>query len=145
MLLILTNSEDATASFVTPRLEKAGLPFLRFDTDYLIPRISLSYSAGAPALKVDGRWIGPEEISNIWYRRPEVLKDTQFDGSPEGKYARSEWTEFVECFFAHVPLEKWMNHPASNAGASRKLEQLSTARSLGFWFPIRWLHKSHQR
>jgi hypothetical protein len=135
MLLILTNSEDATASFLVPLLEEACIPFLRLDTDALIPRISFSYRAGKPELRVDGRWIEADEITNIWYRRPEILKDAQFDASSEGKYARSEWTEFVECFFAHVPRDKWMNHPASNAGASRKLEQLSTAASLGFLLP----------
>jgi glutathione synthase/RimK-type ligase-like ATP-grasp enzyme len=135
MLLVLTNSQDVTAAFLTTSLEKAGIPFLRLDTDQLVPRVSFSYRVGSPALKVDGRWLGPDEVTNIWYRRPEALKSPQFDATPEGKYALAEWTEFTECFFSHVPRAKWMNHPAANAGASRKLEQLTTAKSLGFSVP----------
>ena len=135
MLFILTNSGDVTASFLIPELEKARIPFLRLDTDRLISRTSLSYRTGTPALKVDDQWFGADEITNIWYRRPEALKTPQFDDSPEGKYALSEWTEFIECFFAHVPRARWMNHPAFNAGASRKLEQLTAARGLGFLVP----------
>jgi hypothetical protein len=135
MLLVLTNSQDVTASFLCARLKEADIPFLRLDTDQLVPQISFSYRVGSPALKVDGEWIGPDEITNIWYRRPEVLKSPQFDGTPEGKYALAEWTEFTECFFAHIPRGRWMNHPAANARASRKLEQITTAKSLGFSVP----------
>ncbi len=135
MLLILTNSEDVTASFLVPILEKAGVVFLRLDTDKLLPRVSFSYRVGRPVLQINGRSIEPKEITSIWYRRPEALKSAQFDGSPEGKYALTEWTEFTECFFAHISRDKWMNHPAANAGASRKLEQLTTAISFGFSVP----------
>lgn len=135
MLFILTNSDDATASFLVPALEKASIPFLRLDTDCLLPRIALSYRPAKPQIRIDGRWYGPDDVGHIWYRRPEQLKDTRFDNSPEGNYTRSEWTEFIECFFAHVPKGKWMNFPACNAAASRKLEQLTTATTLGFRIP----------
>jgi glutathione synthase/RimK-type ligase-like ATP-grasp enzyme len=135
MLFILTNSQDATASFLTSALEKAGISFLRLDTDSLLPRIALSYQPGKPAIRVDGCWHTPDEVSHIWYRRPEQLKDARFDSSPESNYTRSEWTELIECFFAHVHAERWVNHPAHNAVASRKLEQLTTAVKLGLRIP----------
>lgn len=135
MLFILTNSQDATASFLTPALAKAGIPFQRLDTDLLLPRIELSYRVGQPTIKIDAHWYQPADIGHIWYRRPEELRDSRFDNSPESKYARSEWTEFLECFFAHVPAVKWINHPSSNAAASRKLEQLTTATRLGLKVP----------
>lgn len=135
MLFILTNSQDATASFLISVLEKSGIPLLRLDTDSLLRRVSFSYRLGKPTIRIDGRWYGTTDVSHVWYRRPEQLKDDRFDSSPEGKYARSEWTEFIECFFAHVPEEKWMNHPTRNASASRKLEQLTTAASLGLSVP----------
>jgi len=135
MLFILTNSQDATATFLTPVLTKAGLPFLRLDTDLLLPRIELSYRIGQAALKVDGYWYHAADVDHIWYRRPEELKEARSDGSPESQYARSEWAEFLECFFAHVPVEKWVNHPSRNTVASRKLEQLTTAANLGLRVP----------
>ena len=135
MLIVLTNSEDATATFLIPILEKAGIPLLRLDTDLLLPRIQLAYRLGKPAIRIDGFWHSANEVTDIWYRRPEDLKDARFDNSPESKYARSEWTEFLECFFAHVPSERWVNHPSNNAAASRKLEQLTTAAKFGLKVP----------
>ncbi len=135
MLFILTNSQDATASFLIPTLEKSGLPFVRFDTDLVLRDASFGYFNGTPSLRINGSRHKPNEIDHIWYRRPEELKHEQFDDSPESKYTRSEWTEFIENFFAHVPKHKWVNHPSSNAAASRKLEQLTTAMTFGIKVP----------
>jgi len=135
MLFILTNSQDATASFLISVLEKSGASILRLDTDRLIPRIAFSYRPGKPAIKIDNLWYEAADVSHIWYRRPEQLQDDRFDSSPESNYARAEWSEFIEGFFAHVPKRKWVNHPSCNAAASRKLEQLTTAAALGFKTP----------
>jgi len=135
MLVILTNSQDATASFLIPSIQKNGIPFARLDTDSLLQRIALKYRPASPALRIDGAWHDSSEVTHIWYRRPEPLKDQQFDETPEGKYASSEWTEFIENFFAHVPRQKWINHPSCNAAASRKLEQLTSAQAIGLKIP----------
>lgn len=135
MLFILTNSQDVTASFLIPALEKSGMPFIRFDTDSVLRNAVFQFSIGIPRLQLNGSWYEPRQISNIWYRRPEEFRSDRFDDTPEGKYARAEWTEFFENFFAHVPKERWMNHPSANASASRKLEQLSTACQFGMKVP----------
>ncbi len=135
MVLVLTNSLDATATFLIPILEDAGVGTLRLNTDELVPRLIGTYKHSRPELKLDNRVLQADEIQHIWYRRPERLTASFFDGSPEGNYARLEWTEFVECFLAHIPIHKWMNHPARNTGASRKLEQLTIASKLGFIIP----------
>jgi hypothetical protein len=135
MLFILTNSQDATVSYLVSVLENFKLPFLRLDTDCLLSRIAVRYSNGKPEIKIDGRWYNEVDVGCIWYRRPEQLKDSRFDDSAESRYTRSEWTEFIECFFAHVPILRWMNHPSRNALASRKLEQLTIALELGFLVP----------
>jgi hypothetical protein len=135
MLFILTNSQDATASFLTAALNKSEVPFVRLDTDQLVPRIAISYRPRTPAIKVDNIWYEAEQIGTIWYRRPERLKDERFANSAEGKCILGEWTEFIEGFFAHVPKSKWINYPSNNALASHKLEQLTTASTLGFEVP----------
>ena len=111
MLLILTNTGDATASFLISILKEQNIPFIRLDTDKLIPRISLSYNSGVPTIKIDDVWHEPTVFDNLWYRRPEHLKDTRFDTSPESKYILSEWTEFLECFLAYVPKPRWGKPP----------------------------------
>jgi glutathione synthase/RimK-type ligase-like ATP-grasp enzyme len=88
-----------------------------------------------PTIKIDDVWHEPTVFDNLWYRRPEHLKDTRFDTSPESKYILSEWTEFLECFLAYVPKPRWVNHPSCNAMASHKLEQLTRAPTFDFKVP----------
>lgn len=135
MILALTNSEDATSDYLLPVLADAGIPFLRLDTDTLISSSTLSYCKGSPVFTVKGQRLSPKSISHIWYRRPERLKDARFDDTPEGSFAINEWSEAIEGFLAHVPRSKWMNHPSINVAASSKLEQLSSASSLGIKIP----------
>lgn len=135
MLLVLTNSLDATASFLLPILDEAGIPFCRLDTDTLVSKIKFTYRLGQAAITLDGQLLQPEDVHAIWYRRPQTIKHAQFGNTPEGDYIRAEWSEFLECFFSHLPREKWVNHPCCNAIASHKLEQLTTAATLGFNVP----------
>lgn len=135
MVLVVSNTQDATASFLIPLLDQAGIEVLRFDTDNIVPHLSVEYRTGQAEIKIDNRLLKPSMINHIWYRRPEQLVSPLFNDSPEGDYARLEWTEFLECFLAHIPPSNWMNHPSRNTLASRKLEQLSTASKLGFLVP----------
>ena len=135
MVLILTNSLDATATFLVPILEAAGIDVARFDTDDLVPRLKGSYRDSDASIYWNDRKISPTDVQHVWYRRPDRLKSKLFGESPEGNYARLEWTEFVECFLAHIPQSKWVNHPACNVAASRKLQQLTTASKIGFAIP----------
>lgn len=135
MVLVLTNSLDATANFLVPILVTGGIDVVRFDTDNLVPRLKGSYRSGDASLRWNSRQISPDNVEHVWYRRPDRLTSQLFGDSPEGNYARLEWTEFIECFLAHIPQSKWMNHPAHNVGASRKLQQLTLASKIGFAIP----------
>lgn len=135
MLLVLSNSSDATASYLTTILANSGVTFFRLDTDTALPALRFSYRQGCPALWLGSGWIKQADVSTIWYRRPESLTHSHFDETPEGRFALKEWTEALEGFFTHVPRTRWMNHPGANAAASNKLEQLTTALALGFQIP----------
>ncbi len=135
MLLVLTNSEDATADYLQSRLCESSVPFIRINTDSVIDQSELSYQPKEPLLHIGRRWHKPHDFSNVWYRRPEKLKSVNIPESPEGRSVLDEWTESLEGFLAHIPRRRWMNHPAANALASRKLEQLSTAARLGLPIP----------
>ena len=135
MLLVLTNSRDATADYLISILATSTVPLLRFDTDTILDTARFAYRSGEPILRCGKRRYAPCDFSNVWYRRPERLKSEQFDDSPEGSCALDECTEAYEGFLAHIPSWKWMNHPAADARASHKIEQLTTARTLGFRVP----------
>lgn len=135
MLLIVTNSQDATADYLASVLQARDVEFFRFDTDTCLSKTSLSFVAGKPLLLHDGTPFSPRNFTDVWYRRPERLKHKAIAHSPEGKFTLDEWSEALEGFFAHIPKSCWMNHPSANAAASHKLEQLTSARGLGFLLP----------
>ncbi len=135
MLLILTNSQDATVDYLVPILAASGVQLKRLDTDKFLTDASLSFRPNKPTLTVGMEELSAQQVSTIWYRRPEQLKDERFGDSPEGRYTLNEWSEAIEGFLAHVPKTRWMNHPSVNALASHKLEQLTMASTLGFNIP----------
>ncbi len=135
MLLILTNSKDATADYLVSVLSREGVRFIRFDTDSALASTRFKFEQGQALLQFDGAWFRPDDFTNVWYRRPERLKHEKLDASPEGKLILDEWAEALEGFFSHIPLQRWMNPPSCNVAASHKIEQLTRAKSLGFLVP----------
>lgn len=135
MILTLTNSQDATADYLLPLLKKAGLAVVRINTDTLIAESSVSLVNSEVALTIHEQRLIPDDVKHLWYRRPERLKHVEFDDSAESRFAINEWSEAIEGFLAHIPKQRWMNHPSANVGASNKIEQLSTAQELGLRTP----------
>ena len=135
MLLILTNSHDATADYLVSVLDRHGIKYLRFDTDSSLGKTNFSFTNDGPRLCVAGVSCTPDDFANVWYRRPERLKANEDDGVPEGKFILDEWSEALEGFFAHIQQSKWMNHPSCNVLASHKLHQLTIAKVVGLSVP----------
>ena len=144
MLLILTNSKDATADFLERALCNEGLPLIRLDTDTILSDLRISYSLGKVTLAKSGVSCTPTEISHVWYRRPQPLSHSVLGSSPEAKYTLSEWAECLEGFLAHIPYALWMNYPSRNAIASHKLEQISQAGQCGLRLPKTLLTQDQQ-
>lgn len=134
-MIILTNSLDVTADYLCGILQRYQLRYQRLDTDNCIERLSISHVGSTTTIFIDELRLEPEDISNIWYRRPERLKHEIYSNSHEGKFILDEWSESLESFFIQIPLEKWMNHPSMNVAASHKLDQLRVASKLGFTVP----------
>ena len=145
MLLILSNTRDATADYLAGVLTRHGLDHVRLDTDAVLGGAQVHFDLeGGARLRLAGRWLTPSAVSTIWYRRPERLRlpsgvpaATARDAaeSPEERLLLDEWSEALEGFLRHVPAWRWMNHPSSNVAASHKLEQLTTAGRYGLRVP----------
>jgi len=135
MLLILTNSNDVTSDYLAGVLRENGVPFVRFDTDVSLEKTVCDYTTGRPELRIDKQWYLPRDFTNVWYRRPERLKHSLLSDTAESKLILDEWSEALDGFLAHIPVQRWMNHPSANVGASHKIEQLTTARRLGLSVP----------
>src|SRR6267143_507613 len=135
MLLILTNSSDATADYVCRRLAGEGIDYFRLDTDLCAGVLRLRLAEGRVTLLTEEAPLEPERIRDVWLRRPKPIQ-VPFNGDTGGSaHTRAEWSEALEGFLAEVPEQIWMNHPARNAIASHKIEQLTRARRMGLLTP----------
>ncbi|MBY0111741.1 MAG: hypothetical protein K2Y21_02880 [Phycisphaerales bacterium] len=133
--LILSNSQDATADYLCHRLALAGIEYRRLDTDTALSTIRLTMADGGFKLAWNGQTLCPSEIGTVVYRRPKpFVAPVQGDGAQQ-RHASDEWAEALEGFLAHVPPDKWINHPARNFTASHKVQQLTRARSCGLVVP----------
>src|SRR5690242_15882929 len=130
MLLVLTGTSDATANYLVGRLAEHGLDLVRLDTDRVPSEVEFEMGSGRSTLRLGGSPLSPDRIANVWYRRPEPIR-VAGDQAGDAAHAALEWSEALEGWLAQIPQQRWMNHPALNAMASHKIEQLSRARSLG--------------
>ncbi len=135
MILILTNSADATTDFLIPKLEASGARFVRLNSDRIVTDCRLAVSSGKTVLTVNGTAIKPSDVTSIWYRRPHPIELPGKGNVERRAHAESEWAEAIDGFLAQVPRYRWINHPADNALASHKVEQLSRAEIHGLKVP----------
>jgi hypothetical protein len=135
MLIVISNTTDQTADYLCGRLLSDGVPFRRLDSDIDLGEVQIRYSGGPPVLLYRSEAWSACDFSHVWFRRPEPLKINLVMEAAEHSQALSEWSEALEGFLAHIPTSAWMNHPALNACASHKMEQLSRASRLGFRVP----------
>lgn len=134
MFLILTSSDDATADYLATRAT-VGHSFVRMNTDTIVDHARFEYIDGGPTLTFQGEMIDPDRVSGIWYRRPKQLCTNRAMEDGHKQHFLDEWRAALESFLAHVPEEKWINHPRNNLQASHKLEQLTRAAKVGLSVP----------
>lgn len=137
MIIVLSNSQDATADYLCSRLHSEKFNYIRLDTDNLIETVKLSYVSNEISLIVNGQKFKPKEIRSVWYRRPEPLKSNNNKDVDEGekKHTLNEWSAMLDGYLSHIDTKLWINHPMNNALASSKLYQLGIAEELGLIIP----------
>lgn len=135
MLLVITKSRDVTADYLCGRLAEHAIEFRRLDTDGCLERISLSYSNSTPVLRYKTEEWAAGDFTHVWFRRPLPLTLGIEMEDAERAHTLAEWSEALEGFLGHIPLEAWMNHPSLNVRASHKMEQLSRAARFGLVVP----------
>lgn len=135
MLIVLSHSADETANYLCRRFDEIAIGYARVDTDTCASWAHVSYDQG-PGLSLPGRDVlHPEEVRNVWLRRPRAVAVPDSGDHAEQAHVSNEWSEALEGFLAHVPAAMWMNHPVNNVLASHKMEQLTRARAHGLAVP----------
>lgn len=134
-LLVLTNSRDETADFVTTKLQQLDFPFVRLNTDRLADTMALTATQTCSRLVLEGESYSSDSFSHVWLRRPQPLVIRLSSDPAENLHIQQEWSAAIEGLLARIPRRRWINHPAANAAASYKIEQLFRARSMGLCVP----------
>ena len=137
MILLVSNTGDATSNYFEQRAEERGVPITRLNTDVLAAvSVQFQVSGGTVAgrLKLGGQNIAIEEITSIYYRRP-VLPDV-----PSSDVAQGQWTQNeIRCTWAGILHSlrsvRWVNHPLAISAAAYKPEQLVRASRFGLCVP----------
>jgi glutathione synthase/RimK-type ligase-like ATP-grasp enzyme len=138
-IFILTNSQDVTADYLTDRMRKQGVLFLRLDTDTILPELAVDFCFESACLNIKNIYLYPEQISGIWFRRPKPINipsqlAQNLDSAERGHFI-DEYSSAIEGFLSQISKCKWINHPSSNSWATNKIYQLHTAKKFGFKVP----------
>lgn len=141
MVLCLTHSGDYyTIDIVQQRLQGAGMPVYRFNSDEFGVRYRFGYATtkGVPELYIETEQerIAASQIKGVWYRKLwELQCPSELDATWHDVY-HQEYQAYRQLFFnalSHVP---WMNNlHRDHYVNSDKLYQLSVAQSVGLMVP----------
>ncbi len=135
LVLILTNSEDSTSDYLETCFRDGGVSFTRYNTDCDLVKTDFTYFPPLPTMCISGQQLLPDDLIAIIFRRPKPFQPCITGDKFQIEHAANEWGEIWEGFLAHVPSDKWINHPGRNFQASHKIEQLSRAHQVGLQVP----------
>ena len=133
--LILTNSSDATSDYLCQRLIDGGIRCCRFDTDTALDTLRISCDHGDELWHWDGGRVERGTVAAVVLRRPKPVTPSIAGDPFQVRHAAGEWSECIEGLLAGIAPDRWINHPACNAAASHKIEQLRHAQEVGLLVP----------
>jgi len=142
LILIVTNSEDATASLVTDELIRRGVEFFRVDTDRFPSDYAATASFGSgrkptmeTVLCTTGQRAILGDVRSVWYRRPvRPIVSPEIQEEAVAGFASDETYEFLRGLWLSCD-SYWLSHPEAIRIAERKVVQLNIASRLGFEIP----------
>lgn len=137
MILVVSFSDNTHVERVTRHLTR---PHVVVDQAWFPSAMALSVSAGQAGYAAQfrlpcGRIVDLADVGAVWYRRlrPMTLDPALTD--PVGRlFAWSESNEALLGAFYSLDCF-WMNHPAAEEVAQRKIRQLQVAREVGLSIP----------
>ena len=133
MLLIVTNSTDATADFAESQFAAQQLPYRRIDTDEYPHRVRLTVSPDGAVLETDRQRLDLSEVRAVWWRRP-IPPQIHGRDHAVALWAAEEARLALDGALRSVSAH-WVNHPDANRVAQDKIAQLRRAAQLGFAVP----------
>jgi hypothetical protein len=134
VLAVVTNRCDLTADWLVIELQRRDAAFVRLNTEDYPGRTKLRWSLGEAILEGAHGRLAADEITAVWWRRPLPPATHEGRSAAEAHWAAREATTAMDGFWAATRAH-WVNHPAANASADCKPEQLMRAARLGLAVP----------
>lgn len=149
MLLVITNTTDLACDYLILRLRERKIPFARFNTDLYPESVSLDIKIGNDRTDYvinleDGKAISSESVNSVYFRQPIAPTFTKQADSDEKTFAEAELTETLRSLWRVIPERLWLNHPVRLWPAINKVEQLLTAKIVGFEIPNTLISSDHK-
>jgi len=142
MIVVISHPGDPHAMRVIELLERDGADVLLLDLSHLPGRASITVdfddcACGRPRLRYqapDGLDRDLATTGAVWWRRPQAVDLATITDPYLHMFTAGEWNEAVQGLWQLIDAP-WMNPPARDEVASRKLLQLQLARELGLAIP----------
>ncbi|HEY5760316.1 MAG TPA: hypothetical protein VIU34_31045 [Steroidobacter sp.] len=137
MILIVSAADDPIALAVERRLCGRGINVMLFDSGRFPSqaRITVSYRDGVSryALRVDGRLVRFDEVTSIWFRRPNrSVAHPSITDEEVRTVVEQDCGEFLNAFWESMNCLMLPGSPSAMKIAQRKPTHMARAKALGF-------------
>ncbi|SDO62953.1 ATP-grasp ribosomal peptide maturase [Actinacidiphila guanduensis] len=139
-VLVVAEQLDAAADMVVDRLNRRGVPVLRYDSADFPQNLTLAatHAAGGAGwrgvLDHGSRSVHLEDVRAVYYRRPGRPVIAGAVPEPYAAWARDQADAALLNVVAALPV-RWINNPHDDRAASHKPQQLVCAAACGLRVP----------
>ncbi|WP_253775694.1 MvdC/MvdD family ATP grasp protein [Goodfellowiella coeruleoviolacea] len=146
----MTRPGDVTADFVIAELNRRDASVVRFDLADFPERLTeaaLITSGGEGwrgFLRTPYRQLDIEQISAVWYRKPQGFAVHPQMTATEAQWATAEARAGLGGLLAALSV-RWVNHPYANTAADQRAHQLAVADACGLTIPISLITNSPEQ
>lgn len=142
MILVVTNSSDATVGFAESALDSTGARWWRLDTDRYPEHIRLTMGTDASVLCSGSTRVDLGAVTSVWWRRPIPPRVPRDDAALAAWSAQEAYAALDGALRAIDA--RWVNHPDRNRVAQDKPGVLRRAARVGLPVPA-WCVTNNER
>ncbi|MFJ6661326.1 ATP-grasp ribosomal peptide maturase [Streptomyces sp. NPDC091377] len=139
-VLVVTETDDATADMVITELNRRGVPVVRFNPADIGRDLTVSARFGTcPAppvgqVRTPSKAAALDGVRSVYWRRP-VWPAFGHLGADDARFAAAQVRYGLGGILHALDGPLWVNHPLRNAAADYKPVQLAAAQRLGLTVP----------
>lgn len=139
-VLVATEADDPTADRVITHLNRVGVPVVRFNPADIGDGLTVSARYGNRPTRPAGRLLTSsrtahlESVRAVYWRRPSWPSYPHL-GADDARFAEAQTRHGLGGVLRALGGVLWVNHPALNAEADYKPQQLALAQRLGLAVP----------